>query len=60
MQSRLDAEEGSTARVEYTVDSMPEKHASRTMAAYALRIDQDATTPAIHDTCNHIFHCVSW
>ncbi|ORY57691.1 RmlC-like cupin domain-containing protein [Leucosporidium creatinivorum] len=59
MKARLDAKEGSTARLEYTVDSMPEKHASRTMAAYALRINENATTAAIHDTCNHIFHCVS-
>lgn len=59
MQARLDEGEGATVRLEYTVNSMPEKHASRTMAAYAIRIDENATTPAIHDTCNHIFHCVS-
>lgn len=59
MKARLDAEDGASARLEYQVESMPDKHISRTIAAYAIRIDSGSITPPRHDTCNNIFHAVS-
>ncbi|GAA5999694.1 cupin domain-containing protein [Rhodotorula paludigena] len=59
MKKRLDAAPGASIRLEYLNPSMVDQHVSRTIAAYALRVDANSRAKTRHDTCNNIFHCVA-
>ncbi|KAJ6563607.1 RmlC-like cupin domain-containing protein [Mycena vulgaris] len=58
MKKNLDAEAGSYARLEYINPEFPDGHISRTMAAFAERLDPGPRSALRQETANTIVHVV--